>query len=200
MMLHPEAQRKAQEEIDRVIGKDRLPDFSDREDLPYVECIFKETMRYVVPLMAVTTPHAETIPIDGTRLLLSELLTNPLKMTCITGCSYLRALLSSRMQGDIFYHPLSAESVLICGGRAMSLDERKFSEPHRFIPERYLPEPDGRGEIWNINVFFGWGRRYVHITHRIVLLAYTSWRQHLPGETFCGRDGLAGHSETLGNF
>lgn len=35
MTLHPEVQRKAQAEIDAVIGNDRLPNFEDREDLPY---------------------------------------------------------------------------------------------------------------------------------------------------------------------
>ena len=49
--------------------------------------------------------------------------------------------------------------------RAMSLDERKFSDPHRFIPGRYLPKPEGRGEVFNPNVVFGWGRRYAQISH-----------------------------------
>jgi cytochrome P450 len=52
MSLHPEVQRKAQEEIDRVIGHDRLPSTQDRKDLPYVEAIMKEVIRLnpVAPL------------------------------------------------------------------------------------------------------------------------------------------------------
>jgi len=52
MSLHPEIQRKAQEEIDRVIGHDRLPNAQDRKDLPYVNAIMREVMRLnpVVPL------------------------------------------------------------------------------------------------------------------------------------------------------
>jgi hypothetical protein len=45
MILYPEAQRKAHEEINRVIGQDKLPDFSDRASLPYSEAIVYETMR-----------------------------------------------------------------------------------------------------------------------------------------------------------
>jgi cytochrome P450 len=45
LLRHPECQVKAQEEIDTVIGRDRLPGFSDRESLPYLECLFQETLR-----------------------------------------------------------------------------------------------------------------------------------------------------------
>ena len=45
MALHPEYQKRAQEEIDRVVGEDRLPTISDRIQLPYVNALIKETMR-----------------------------------------------------------------------------------------------------------------------------------------------------------
>ncbi|TCD64635.1 hypothetical protein EIP91_003837 [Steccherinum ochraceum] len=50
--VYVEVQRKAQAEIDSVVGRDKLPDFSDRDDLPYVEAILKELMRFhtVIPL------------------------------------------------------------------------------------------------------------------------------------------------------
>ncbi|KAJ4465516.1 cytochrome P450 2 Le.CYP2 [Lentinula edodes] len=50
MTLHPEIQRKGQEEIDVVIGKDRLPTFEDRLSLPYVEAIYREVMRLHPPI------------------------------------------------------------------------------------------------------------------------------------------------------
>ncbi|KAJ3505894.1 hypothetical protein NLJ89_g7173 [Agrocybe chaxingu] len=47
---HPAVQKKAQEEIDRVIGTQfRLPTFGDRASLPYVEAIYREVMRYNPP-------------------------------------------------------------------------------------------------------------------------------------------------------
>ncbi len=46
-MLHaPQVQKVAQEELARVIGNDRLPTFSDRDSLPYINCIVKETYRW----------------------------------------------------------------------------------------------------------------------------------------------------------
>ncbi|KAK2467643.1 hypothetical protein APHAL10511_000498 [Amanita phalloides] len=51
MILYPEAQKKAQAEIDRVVGPNRLPDFNDQESLPYVAAITKEVLRWrlVIP-------------------------------------------------------------------------------------------------------------------------------------------------------
>jgi len=52
MVLHPEVQAKAQADIDRVIGKDILPDFDDRPALPYLDAVLRETLRWhpVAPL------------------------------------------------------------------------------------------------------------------------------------------------------
>jgi len=46
MALHPDIQRKAQAELDRVVGQRRLPELIDRPSLPYVECIMREVMRW----------------------------------------------------------------------------------------------------------------------------------------------------------
>lgn len=52
MAKYPEIQRKAQEELDAIVGPQRLPDFSDRPSLPYVNAVIKEVMRWhlVAPL------------------------------------------------------------------------------------------------------------------------------------------------------
>ncbi|KAF9459534.1 cytochrome P450 [Collybia nuda] len=46
MVLNPEHQARAQQEIDNVIGPSRLPEFGDRPSLPYVECVMQETLRW----------------------------------------------------------------------------------------------------------------------------------------------------------
>ena len=52
MALHPEVQKKAQAEIDAVVGPDRLPDIEDRPSLPYINALIKELLRWnlVTPL------------------------------------------------------------------------------------------------------------------------------------------------------
>ena len=49
MTLHPEIQRQAQEEIDRVIGSEKLPTFDDRAQLPFLECILREIYLWANP-------------------------------------------------------------------------------------------------------------------------------------------------------
>ncbi|TVY92823.1 Cytochrome P450 monooxygenase [Lachnellula willkommii] len=46
MTLFPETAKRAQEEIDRVIGSERMPGFDDEKQLPYVRAMIKETLRW----------------------------------------------------------------------------------------------------------------------------------------------------------
>ena len=52
MVLFPEVQRKAQKELDEVVGSCRLPEYEDRENLPYINALCKEVLRWhpVLPL------------------------------------------------------------------------------------------------------------------------------------------------------
>ncbi|KAG7087478.1 hypothetical protein E1B28_013441 [Marasmius oreades] len=56
MVLNPRVQKRAQEELDEVIGSSRLPDFSDRENLPYINAILSETLRWK-PVTPFSAPH-----------------------------------------------------------------------------------------------------------------------------------------------
>ena len=44
--MHPEVQRKAQVELDAVVGAGRLPNFGDLSQLPYVQAIVNEINRW----------------------------------------------------------------------------------------------------------------------------------------------------------
>ncbi|KAI8982787.1 CyP450 monooxygenase [Trametes punicea] len=52
MVNYPDVQRKAQAELDAVVGPHRLPNFDDRDSLPYINAMVKECLRWhvVVPL------------------------------------------------------------------------------------------------------------------------------------------------------
>ncbi|KAK7531585.1 cytochrome P450 [Phyllosticta citribraziliensis] len=58
MLLNPEIQKKAQNEIDSVVGN-RVPMWSDFEQIPYVRCMMKEVWRWHPPV-TLGHPHITT--------------------------------------------------------------------------------------------------------------------------------------------
>ncbi|KAF5348522.1 hypothetical protein D9756_009684 [Leucocoprinus leucothites] len=59
MLLHPDVQLKAQEELDSVVGPDRLPEFSDMPHLTFFSAIVKEVLRWN-PIVPSGVPHMTT--------------------------------------------------------------------------------------------------------------------------------------------
>lgn len=59
MILFPEVQKHAQEEIDRVVGPDRIPTMADEPNLPYIRACVKESLRWM-PATPLGIPHAVT--------------------------------------------------------------------------------------------------------------------------------------------
>ncbi|XP_053778651.1 cytochrome P450 2C19 [Desmodus rotundus] len=62
LLKHPEVSAKVQEEIDRVVGRDRSPCMQDRSSMPYMDALVHETQRYI-DLLPTSLPHAVTCDI-----------------------------------------------------------------------------------------------------------------------------------------
>ncbi|KIP01864.1 hypothetical protein PHLGIDRAFT_131056 [Phlebiopsis gigantea 11061_1 CR5-6] len=122
MLLNPDAQARAQAELDGVVGRGRLPDFTDRAALPYVGALVQETMRWN-PVLPLGVPH--------------------------------RAVAEDEYRG----WRVPAGATVLANAKAIAWDARRFHEPHRFKPERFLPAPAGAGEAFPVGAVFGWGRR-----------------------------------------
>lgn len=58
-LLYPHTMRDAQEEIDRVVGPDRMPTFADLPNMPYCRAMAKEILRWK-PITKFGTPHSAT--------------------------------------------------------------------------------------------------------------------------------------------
>jgi cytochrome P450 len=57
MVVYPYIQARAQAELDKVVGRGRLPEFDDKKDLPYVNAVMSECLRWlpVVPMGLLTS-------------------------------------------------------------------------------------------------------------------------------------------------
>lgn len=161
MTLYPEVQKKAQDEIGNVIGHGRLPDFDDRDELPYVGAIVSELFRWlpVVP--------------NGLFTLLSHL--HHLTAAHIaprTGVPH-RLMEDDNYngyylpKGSICFPNLWCVTMIItytCFGfisryRGMLHDPETYSNPREFIPERFLGVSGNKPELNPRVIAFGFGRR-----------------------------------------
>lgn len=57
MVMYPDVQKQAREELDRVCGTNRLPDMGDWESMPYIRACVKETLRWM-PTAILGLPHS----------------------------------------------------------------------------------------------------------------------------------------------
>ncbi|KAF8478443.1 cytochrome P450 [Russula ochroleuca] len=59
MVAHPEIQKRAQDELDAVVGRSRTPTFADAPNLPYIQALVKESLRWR-PALPLGVPHTTT--------------------------------------------------------------------------------------------------------------------------------------------
>ncbi|XP_041516926.1 cytochrome P450 2C25-like [Microtus oregoni] len=62
LLKHPDVTAKVQEEIDRVVGRNRSPCMQDRSHMPYTDAVIHEVQRFI-SLIPINLPHAVTCDI-----------------------------------------------------------------------------------------------------------------------------------------
>ncbi|PIK57696.1 putative cytochrome P450 2F3-like [Apostichopus japonicus] len=60
---YPDIQKKVGEEVDRIVGRDRLPSLDDREKLPYTTATLYEVMRFG-SILPMSVPHATSKDVE----------------------------------------------------------------------------------------------------------------------------------------
>ena len=153
MTLYPEVLKKAQAEIDAVVGHERLPTIGDGDALPYVNAICKELLRWnvVIPLGAYLRAYISTL--TGVHMALAMHVTTQdeiydgyliPKGTCLLG--------------NIWFVQAEGEDCLRshvwC--RFILSDPETYPDPEVFNPERFLGEDQ---QLDPREACFGWGRR-----------------------------------------
>ncbi|KAL1735645.1 cytochrome P450 [Schizophyllum commune] len=154
MLENPQAQRRAQAELDAVLGPLRtasgapgqLPDMSDERRLPFVTAIVRESLRWM-PVTPLAIPHAYT-----------------------------------GQEPDVYKsYAIPARSIVIANVWCVAMvhDEEAYPEPYAFKPERFLNidgklDPAVRDPA---HIAFGFGRRLCpgrHVAYASVWIAVAS--------------------------
>jgi cytochrome P450 family 2 subfamily U polypeptide 1 len=103
MMMHPDIQRKVQQEIDDVIGRERLPSMEDKLRMPYTEATLLEISRKGT-INTPFLPHSTTEDVDFNG------------------------------------YQIPKDTVVFLNIWAVLFDEKLFSDPFTFRPERFINE------------------------------------------------------------
>ncbi|KAJ7142241.1 cytochrome P450 [Mycena epipterygia] len=137
MLANPEAQRKAQMEINMVIGQGQLPDFNDEQSLPYVSALVKEVLRWkpVAPI-GLQSHRCPTVDLN-----------------------------SSLVEDEYRGYRLPAGSIIIGNIWAILQDEDMYPDPSVFKPERFLRDGKPNPDVRDPQAVFGFGRRICPARH-----------------------------------
>lgn len=158
MVLYPEAQQRAQTEIDRAINN-RLPTIDDHSTkrLPFVDALLLECYRWGPPgnLGEILSHFYQTarltiIPCGGLphRLDVDDIIngyTIPAGTTVISNIWYL-------------YFAFTTTHSLSITFRSILHDKANYSHPMKFMPERFMTSEKILNPLEHV---FGYGKRYV---------------------------------------
>ncbi|CCM07189.1 uncharacterized protein FIBRA_09530 [Fibroporia radiculosa] len=148
MLSNPEALKRAREEIDHVVGNERLPGWEDEERLPWLIACIKETMRRRPPTITGKCIHSCSL------------------------CSSPNSKSSSGMphqtdEDDVYQGYLIPKGSTVIGNIwAIHMDPNRYSNPMTFDPERFYDKDrpskwaSGPDSNERDHYAFGWGRRF----------------------------------------
>ena len=155
MALYPDAQKKAQEELDKVIGN-RLPEFNDRPNLPYINAMVKESLRWQL-----------VAPLGKYRQFLNNLsIDDSIQSSCSSFSNrgrwiqrvlhsqrdcYLREFLVGPSHFSEILDPTCYRSILH--------DPEVYKDPFVYNPDRFLKDGRIDPSVQNPTTTFGYGRR-----------------------------------------
>lgn len=164
MSLYPDVQRKAQKELDRVVGPNRLPDFDDYENLVYIRAVALECMRWM-PVTPMGVPHT-VIRDDEYRGFLIPKGTMVIAVSIILVLKASILISVSQNQWWVFILSIAAHRIIIHVPwyRAMLHNSVDYPEPERFNPDRFIKDDKLNPNVRDpTTLSFGFGRRYVSV-------------------------------------
>lgn len=143
MAAHIDVQKKAQDELDRVIGEHRMPCYADRVSLPYIEAIVRECLRWQ-PVTPIGAPHRSTADDEYRGHFI------PKGTLVIANQWYVIVQLPQH----------SSFSIASPFHRAILHDPKTYPDPDKFNPDRFMQDEQLNPLVKDPKtVAFGFGRR-----------------------------------------
>jgi cytochrome P450 len=143
MAKFPDVQRHAQAELDLMVGS-RLPTMDDRPNLPYVNALMKEVMRWH-PVAPLAVPHMTTEDDEYCGYLIPK---GAVLIANVWSVSVTRSFVVSCLTFISSYL------------RSFTHDPEIYNEPMSFNPGRFLQHENGTAPECDPQKFvFGFGRR-----------------------------------------
>ncbi|KAJ3545417.1 hypothetical protein NMY22_g2454 [Coprinellus aureogranulatus] len=162
MVCYPEVQAKARAEVDRVVGPDRLPEFSDQENMPYLRAIMKELPRQgflpertIIMVLTLSIVGGDKWP---------PLVSGRISHTDGENLVRLAPPVPRMSTQDDIYNEyfIPKDTLVIINQRALLHDPKLYPQPDKFMPERFLSQ-DGKTHDPSVRdpltIAFGHGRR-----------------------------------------
>ncbi|EKM84422.1 hypothetical protein AGABI1DRAFT_104303, partial [Agaricus bisporus var. burnettii JB137-S8] len=188
---YPEIQQRAHEELDQVVGHDRMPTVEDEKDLPYIHAIIKASN---LTYLLVASSRYSFQEVERCR--------NPFWLAT-----------PHYSTEDFTYHGqfIPKGTVILLNSYTMHHDPERHPEPFSFNPERYINDSTLSSESANLpnpmerdHWIFGAGRRIcpgMWLAEREIFLAISRmlWAfkmESIPGQAIDLKeyDGLSGRS------
>ncbi|KAJ6451900.1 cytochrome P450 [Mycena sanguinolenta] len=146
LTAYPDAQKKAHDEMDRVVGEHRMPGLKDLDEMPYIRTMILETHRFR-PVLPLIVPHSTVTAEECNGFVIPQGAT-----IFVNVCEFNKSIL---------VHP-SHHTESVSGG--IFHDPNLYDDPENFIPDRYLltehgTKPGVDDSDMRPNLAFGVGRR-----------------------------------------
>uniref|UniRef100_A0A8C5R822 Cytochrome P450 n=1 Tax=Leptobrachium leishanense TaxID=445787 RepID=A0A8C5R822_9ANUR len=160
ILYYHEVQEKLHTEIDRVIGRDRIPSINDRENMPYTDAVLHEVHRFC-DLLPFSVPHMVTKDVEFRGYFIPKV-QNPLGFANVPLVIKRWALLGGRLFfrnccNSLAFLSFQGTEVypLLC---TVHRDPTQFSTPDKFNPNHFLDE-NGKFQKNDAMMAFSAGKR-----------------------------------------
>ncbi|XP_069483781.1 cytochrome P450 2B4-like [Ambystoma mexicanum] len=181
MITYPDIQARCQQEIEQVVGWDRLPAWDDRLKMPYVEATIHEILRFgIITASGVFRQVTKDTTLRGYHLVKADLLM-PSSRATISEDDWIMITFQSSTDLSIITPRKYEGTTVLVNHASIFFDPSMWKDPNHFNPQNFLDEK-GRFMKPEPMIPFGAGQRVCpgeHLAQMELFIFFTSLLQNL---------------------